>query len=595
MGVLDWGEYMSHPILRRAGFRGAMLACTAILALCAPARAAEGIETLDQGWSDALRELYYYTPQGSRLMPYAWFVAMERAEDTTPFASPANMMRYGFVAPLRPSKLNPDNLPVGFVADPVDQPGTGKWVGLSCAACHTNDVTHKGRTIRIEGAPSLNDFDHFVRDLSHALAASAPNPLSAIDKEAPQNPKFLRLAAKVLGPQAKPEDFTAFGNLYVATTSGILGDLANRTPALSGGYGRVDALTEIINSLSVADLKAPDNLRNPTAPVSYPHLWLAPKLDWVQWNPVAANPIARNTGEVMGVFGHADLTGNEKRYSSTALVDQLVDMEDWLRELMPPVWKQELFGSIDGKLAAKGKELFDKDCRTCHTMPPFELTPPEQSIAGKQFIKITPVDFRVVGTDPRYTLALLGRMVRTGALAPDYNNQPVAPAASFFLGTVGKVVSTAMTEAKWTPQQILAAGDYRFYPLKPGQTQPDGWSPPTVTGLKAGPLFGTWATGPFLHNGSVPNVYELLSPPEKRSKVFWVGSRELDTRKLGFKATEKDLPAAQRAALFRFDTSLPGNSNAGHAYPGRGYAEAEKMAVIEYLKSANLDPKDLPK
>ncbi len=86
-----------------------------------------------------------------------------------------------------------------------------------------------------------------------------------------------------------------------------------------------------------------------------------------------------------------------------------------------------------------------------------------------------------------------------------------------------------------------------------------------------------WATAPFLHNGSVPNIYELLSPPEERSKVFWVGNRELDLGKLGF-------VSSKQPGLFRYDTTLPGNSNQGHIYPGRPYSHEQKMAVIEFLK-----------
>lgn len=554
--------------------------------------------TLNQGWSPDLRELYYYTPQGSRLMPYRWFVALERADSPTPFASPANMRRYGFVASLQPGHpRNPDHLPVGFVVDPVDLPGTGTSVGLSCAACHTNDVTAGKVTIRIDGAPALANFDLFVRELSDAVLAAAPNPLAAANPHVQQPTKFLRLAAKVLGPSATPATIAEFGKIYAATTTTILGDLANRTPAVPGGPGRVDALTEIINALSVIDLKQPSNLRNPLAPVSYPHLWLAPRLDWVQWNPVASSPIARNVGEVMGVFGHANLTAATQadgRWQSTARVKELMAMEDWLRDLMPPAWPEKLLGTIDKAKAAKGKALFARDCRACHNMPPFDLTDKAQNIVGKQFIKIGAIDFREIGTDPRYNLALLNRIVLTEGLSDVFSGRPVAAAAEYFLGTVGKIVVRAMNDAGLTPEQQLAANDFRFYPPTKDKPQPEPWSPSSVTALKAGPLFGVWATGPYLHNGSVPNIYELLLPPEKRSKRFWVGSRELDTRKLGFKSTEQDLPPAQRAGLFLFDTSLPGNSNAGHVYPARGYSESERYAVIEFLKSAVLDKKDLP-
>jgi cytochrome c peroxidase len=93
-------------------------------------------------------------------------------------------------------------------------------------------------------------------------------------------------------------------------------------------------------------------------------------------------------------------------------------------------------------------------------------------------------------------------------------------------------------------------------------------------GYKARPLNGIWATAPYLHNGSVPNLDELLKPAMSRMKTFHVGSREFDPVHLGFK---DDGP-------FLFDTSLPGNSNAGHEYSGP-LTDDERMQLIEYLKS----------
>ena len=55
-----------------------------------------------------------------------------------------------------------------------------------------------------------------------------------------------------------------------------------------------------------------------------------------------------------------------------------------------------------------------------------------------------------------------------------------------------------------------------------------------VRSYKARPLDGIWATAPFLHNGSVPSLWELLQPPERRVKTFYVGSRELDPVHVGF-------------------------------------------------------------
>jgi hypothetical protein len=96
---------------------------------------------------------------------------------------------------------------------------------------------------------------------------------------------------------------------------------------------------------------------------------------------------------------------------------------------------------------------------------------------------------------------------------------------------------------------------------------------------KARPLNGIWATGPYLHNGSVPNLYELLLPSEQRSASFMVGSRELDLKHVGFRAD---------VGSFKFDTSLPGNSNKGHEgrpYGTDGLTDEERWQLIEYLKT----------
>ena len=88
---------------------------------------------------------------------------------------------------------------------------------------------------------------------------------------------------------------------------------------------------------------------------------------------------------------------------------------------------------------------------------------------------------------------------------------------------------------------------------------------------------GVWATAPFLHNGSVPTLYDLLLPAAARPRTFTAGWREFDPVRVGFRTDP--FPCG-----FVFDTSLPGNSNAGHEYGG-GLTDAERWALVEYLKS----------
>jgi mono/diheme cytochrome c family protein len=99
-------------------------------------------------------------------------------------------------------------------------------------------------------------------------------------------------------------------------------------------------------------------------------------------------------------------------------------------------------------------------------------------------------------------------------------------------------------------------------------------------GYVARPLVGLWLLGPYLHNGSVPTLLDLLSPPEQRPKIFFRGYDLVDLEKIGFMSTGPE-PAANG---FMFDTGLRGNGNAGHAY-GSDLAEPDKRALLEYLKT----------
>jgi hypothetical protein len=98
-----------------------------------------------------------------------------------------------------------------------------------------------------------------------------------------------------------------------------------------------------------------------------------------------------------------------------------------------------------------------------------------------------------------------------------------------------------------------------------------------LNSYKARPLNGIWATAPYLHNGSVPNLWQLLQSPEQRVKEFYVGTRAFDPKNVGFETQPFE-------GGFRFDTTLPGNSNEGHVY-GTQLADEQKWELIEYLKS----------
>ncbi len=101
-----------------------------------------------------------------------------------------------------------------------------------------------------------------------------------------------------------------------------------------------------------------------------------------------------------------------------------------------------------------------------------------------------------------------------------------------------------------------------------------------LKGYVAAFLDGIWLKAPYLHNGSVPTLRDLLEPAAERSKVFWRGYDVFDQTKVGFVT---DTPDAQRIGT-RMDTASKGGGNQGHEF-GTALAATEKEALVEYLKT----------
>ena len=143
------------------------------------------------------------------------------------------------------------------------------------------------------------------------------------------------------------------------------------------------------------------------------------------------------------------------------------------------------------------------------------------------------------------------------------------------------VTDTALRKLNLTEAQELDLHGYR----EPSTTRP-------AEGVyKAGPRDGVWATAPFIHNGSVPNLYEMLIPAAERTKKFYLGG-DFDPVRVGLDTTAT-------SGTFLMDTTLPGNSNAGHSFEnsprGNGVVgplltEDDRWALVEYLKSIPEQP-----
>jgi hypothetical protein len=177
-----------------------------------------------------------------------------------------------------------------------------------------------------------------------------------------------------------------------------------------------------------------------------------------------------------------------------------------------------------------------------------------------------------VGTDPSQAHVLHDRTVVT------------PPALGVTETNFGKALSQLVEKV------IQRAYDDHVPPLSAEQRdQMNGRRPNEVEAplaYKARPLDGIWATPPYLHNGSVPSLYDLLSPAAERPKILYLGSHEFDPVKVGIIVQ----PFTGASTL---DTSKPGNSNGGHEFSdrpgpgvvGRYLTPEERHELVEYLKT----------
>jgi hypothetical protein len=537
---------------------------------------------LDQGWSPAVSLKFYFTSQGSQIIPYDWFLALEQADSQTLFRDNQNILKYRYL-PQLPDSSNPDGLPVGFVGDS----GVGRrWLGLTCAACHTNEIRFGTTGYRVDGAPTQGD----VRALVSAM-------ITAMQKTRDDPAKFERFAAKVLGNQNSASgQLLLKAQLAAAIDKRIAYNLRNspgynpNEPAPApADYARLDAVGAIVNEVFYHSVKAPtsptDNTSPANAPVSYPFIWDTPQQELEQWigiaksgGPLDVFSLSRNVGEALGVFADFVIPDDPSPlgYSSSVKTLGLVDLENQLKGLWSPQWPAD-FPPINQADAAKGKAIYQQlKCDTCHTLVANRKDP------GRTIVSYMKAD----QTDPGTYLNFFNRFGPSGKLEGANVNlipftQKIPANASAAMMVTNEVVGTILGSGWPAPPDYLSQISY-------GVTRPHGVlleRAAVTVEYKARPLNGIWATAPYLHNGSVPNLDELFQPSAQRSKSFSIGVRTFDPVRVGYLTDVAGFPK------FNVNDSngnpIAGNSNAGHEGDqyGTSLSPDQRRQLIEYLKS----------
>jgi mono/diheme cytochrome c family protein len=251
-------------------------------------------------------------------------------------------------------------------------------------------------------------------------------------------------------------------------------------------------------------------------------------------------PSIWNQGPRQGMNLHWD--GNnpsvEERNKSAALgagvTPVTIDMkaigriENWIWDLKPPPYTKP----VNAKMSASGQRLYEEYCAACHGKhegSKYNFDTHKFPYLGQ----VDPIDH--IRTD-------------TGRL-------------------------NSYTELLSVNQNTLYAGySGRFKGFH------------KTNGYANMPLDGIWLRSPYLHNGSVPTLRDLLNPASQRPKVFYRGYDVFDWDKVGFVA---DVAEEKGQQFFRYDTSVEGNSNVGHEGEvyGTDLSDVEKNAIVEYMKT----------
>jgi cytochrome c553 len=579
----------------------------------------------DQGphWTQVTRDDFYGRDQGSRMIPLAWLQNLKQSNGQ-PFLAD-NLARYGYL----PNPANNTGLPVGFTASGAS--GV-QIVGMTCSACHTRQITANGAAYRIDGGPAIVDFGSFLTDLDTSVG-------QVLASDAIFNP----FAAAVLGSATPdPDDVATLRQNIDAWYLRFHTLITRALPTPGWGPARLDAVGMIYNRLTGLDLGPPpsfliaDNIEKADAPVRYPFIWNAPVQDRTQWTGFADNgsdvlALARNLGEVFGVFGVFEPKQDGLLINflnnNSANFDGLGNLETLVRQIGPPKWPWQ----IDATLAAQGAAIFarsqaDGGCVGCHGITPGKVRFPAMQTWA------TPIED--VGTDTRAhdVLAWSGKKtgVLKGAFIP-FATKPLNETDQAFnilaTSVIGSIAEQALRggEAQTTAAMVATAVNTQIQdapnasplsiprlppalrdlqgafhaPSAPASTAqnplpelriqgamvPNLSAPaaplPPKGAYEARVLQGIWATAPYLHNGSVPTLAELLKPAAERAKQFKVGPA-YDTVNVGL--------APEQTQFDSFVTTTDcsglnsGNSRCGHEF-GTQLPDAEKKALLEYLKT----------
>jgi cytochrome P450 len=339
---------------------------------------------------------------------------------------------------------------------------------------------------------------------------------------------------------------------------------------VDAGYGRVDAFNNAFNKL----LRNKIEKINLSAAVGYPPIWGIQNKYTMHYTGNTNSVMNRNVGVTMAA-GAVFLDENSQ---STVHFDNLYRLENLMYKIDAPNWKQIFSKETDAQFKIKttrvemGSKLYQKNCASCHD--PLSV----HNEFKFPLYEYKRVPHQVLGTDPNLAI----NIVKPIRPLTDPSSYP----ASFYMKQTNGLIDAFFSQSKTNESKKY---DYTFQEYRGDAWFKDIHADNSELTYVPRDLAGMWATAPFLHNNSVPTLWDLLSKPENRPTLFKVKDRKFDPVLVGLKDYNENLDHCyDKKGLHSdryqcFNVNHPGNSNLGHDF-STDLTDEEKLNLIEYLK-----------
>jgi hypothetical protein len=443
--------------------------------------------------------------------------------------------------------LIPDNefgWPIGFSRRQVKHLGNLSAVGINCASCHVTKISNGSQEMRLLGTTSHFDVEGFFgavlvatfktsdranmkRFLQAYLQETAPDEVKGKDT---MDSRWEREEAKVV-EVLKADPFgsqgTEPGNLHQISPNELKLDTNNPSPLASLAHSMVKLFHNMRAALHVPD-QPPDK------------------------QPPASGP-GRN--DAFGLLS-ASLLNSPQPYAPIKFgIAWNVDKRQWVHwdgNTRSPI-ARNLLASLGLGAPSQGR----------HADLDFDLVKRQTDISE-------------VIRPPRYPFKIDDVAAKRGATF----FQSKCTSCHGGEESDERLYSMAEVKTDRTRAETFNQGQADKFNKYLAELELAGYKPPKEPGVRstrkyfAPTLSGVWARSPYLHNGSVRTMEQLLTASSERTKTFHRGSKTFDEKEMGF--TDE--------GSYLFDTTGSGNSNAGHDY-ATDLSAADKRDLIEYLKT----------